>query len=141
MQRALQHSTYAAIHDLVARAMFLEAAVLLLFISEISPSDTRGKLSLVYCHCSCILFCSCILLNKMRIFERGNTSVPLRSDIKQCCGVTRAAYSRLAPLTRDPRCRPEIRDRRPALIRLSQDFLPCILDLSHVRVHCVRFFI
>ena len=35
---ALQHSTYAAIHDLVARAMFLETAVLLLslFISEIS---------------------------------------------------------------------------------------------------------
>ena len=68
---ALQHSTYAAIHDLVARAMFLETAVLLLslFISEISPSDTRGKLSLVYCHCSCIL------LNKMRIFEGGNTSV------------------------------------------------------------------
>ena len=62
---ALQHSTYAAIHDLVARAMFLEAA----FISEISPSDTRGKHSLVYCHCSCIL------LNKMRIFEGGNTSV------------------------------------------------------------------
>ena len=113
--------------------MFLEAAVLLLFISEISPSDTRGKLSLVYCHCSCIL------LNKMWIFERGNTSVPLRSDIKQCCGVTRAAYSRLAPLTRDPRCRPEIRDRRPALIRLSQDFLPCILDPFHVRVHCVGF--
>ena len=54
---ALQHSTYAAIHDLVALAMFLETAVLLLslFISGISPSDTRGKLSLVYCHCSCIL--------------------------------------------------------------------------------------
>ena len=49
---ALQHSTYAAIHDLVARAMVLETAVLLLslFISEISPSDTRGKLSLVYCY-------------------------------------------------------------------------------------------
>ena len=31
---ALQHSTYAAINDLVARVMFLEAAVLLLFISE-----------------------------------------------------------------------------------------------------------
>ena len=45
---ALQHSTYAAIHDLVARAMFLEAAVLLLSISEISPSDTTGKLSLVH---------------------------------------------------------------------------------------------
>ena len=66
---ALQHSTYAAIHDLVARVMFLEAAVLLLFISEISPSDTRRKLSLVYCHCSCIL------LKKMRIFEGGNTSL------------------------------------------------------------------
>ena len=66
----LQHSTYAAIHDLNARAMFLEAAVLLLslFISELSPSDTRGKLHLVYCHCSSIL------LNKMRIFEGGNTS-------------------------------------------------------------------
>ena len=62
---ALQHSTYAAILDLVARAMFLEAAVLLLslFISEISPSNTRGKLRLVYCHCSCSLW------NKMRIFE------------------------------------------------------------------------
>ena len=68
---ALQRSTYAVIHDLVARAMFLETAVLLLssFISEISPSDTRGKLSLVYCHCSCIL------LNKMRIFEGGDTSL------------------------------------------------------------------
>ena len=66
---ALQHSTYAAIHDLVARAMFLEAAVLLLSVSKILPSDTRGKLSLVYCHCSCIL------LSKMRIFERRNTSV------------------------------------------------------------------
>ena len=66
---ALQHSTYAAIYDLVARAMFLEAAVLLLSISEISPSDTRGKLSLVYCHCSCIL------LRKMRIFKGRNTSV------------------------------------------------------------------
>ena len=41
---ALQHSTYAAIHDLVARAMFWEAAVLLLFVSEISPADTRRKL-------------------------------------------------------------------------------------------------
>ena len=28
---ALQHSTYAAIHDLVPRAIVLEAAVLLLF--------------------------------------------------------------------------------------------------------------
>ena len=48
---ALQHSNYAAIHDLVARAMFsLETAVLLLslFISEISPFDTRGKLSLSF---------------------------------------------------------------------------------------------
>ena len=47
---ALQRSTYAAIRDLVAPAMFLEAVVLLLslFISEISPSDTRGKLGLVY---------------------------------------------------------------------------------------------
>ena len=66
---ALQHSTYVAIHDLVARAMFLEAESLLLFISEISPFDTRGRLSLVYCHCSCIL------LNKVGIFERGNASV------------------------------------------------------------------
>ena len=41
---ALQRSTYAAIHDLVARAMFLEAVVLPLFISEISPSDRyKGK--------------------------------------------------------------------------------------------------
>ena len=72
---ALQHSTYAAIHDLVARAMFWEAAVLLLFVSEISPSDIRGKLSLVYCHCSCIV------LNKMKIFEGGNTSV-------LCSGIT-----------------------------------------------------
>ena len=66
---ALQHSTYAAIHDLVARAMFLEAGSLLLFLSEISPSDTRGKLSLVYCHCSCIL------LNKVEIFEGENPSI------------------------------------------------------------------
>ena len=84
----LQSSTYAAIHGLVARTMFLGAVVLLLFISEISPSDTRGKLGLVYCHCSCIL----ILLNKMRIFEGGNTSV-LSSGITAgwiftsvCCG-------------------------------------------------------
>ena len=69
MLLAFQHSTYAVIHDLVARAVFLEAAVLLLFISEISPSDTRGKLSLVYCHCSCVS------LKKMKIFEGGNTSV------------------------------------------------------------------
>ena len=39
---ALQHSTYAAIYDWVARAMFWEVAVLLLFVSEISPSDTIG---------------------------------------------------------------------------------------------------
>ena len=67
---ALQHSTYAAIHDLIGRALFLETAVLLLslFISDIPLSDTRGKLSLVYCHCSCILL-------KMRISEGGNTSV------------------------------------------------------------------
>ena len=57
--------------------MFLEAVVLLLFLSEISPSDTMGKLGLVYCHCFCIL----ILLNKMRIFEGGNTSV-------LCSGIT-----------------------------------------------------
>ena len=31
---ALQHSTYAAIHDLVPRAMVLEAEVLLLFSEE-----------------------------------------------------------------------------------------------------------
>ena len=29
---ALQHSTYTAIHDVVARAMFWEAAILLLFV-------------------------------------------------------------------------------------------------------------
>ena len=70
---ALQRSTYATIHDLVAPAMFLEAMVLLLslFISEISPSDTRVKPGLVYCHCSCIL----VLLNKMRIFEGGNKTL------------------------------------------------------------------
>ena len=78
---ALQHSTYAAIHGLVARAMFWEAAVLLLFVSEISPSDTRGKLSLVYCHCSSIL------LNKMKIFEGGNTSV-------LCSGIARSVVAR-----------------------------------------------
>ena len=49
---ALQHSTYAAMQDLVARARFLRAAALLLFTSEISPSEIRGKLGLVYCHCS-----------------------------------------------------------------------------------------
>ena len=70
MSLALQHSTYAAIYDLVARAMFLKAVVLLLFISEISLSDSRGKLSLVYCHCSCIL----ISFNKVRIFEGGNNN-------------------------------------------------------------------
>ena len=79
---ALQHSTYAAILDLiqydfrhnynlVARAMFLEAAVLLLslFISEISPSNTRGKLRLVYCHCSCSS------VEQDQDFRRGNTIV------------------------------------------------------------------
>ena len=40
---ALQHSAHAAIHGLAARAMFLEAAVLLLSIFEISSSDTRVK--------------------------------------------------------------------------------------------------
>ena len=42
---ALHHSAHAAIHVLVARAMFMEGAVLLvsLFISEISLFDTRGK--------------------------------------------------------------------------------------------------
>ena len=50
MVLALQRSTYAAIHDLVARGLFLEAVGLLLFISEISLSDTRGKLGLVYCY-------------------------------------------------------------------------------------------
>ena len=38
---ALHHSAHADIHVLVARAVFLEAAVS--FISEISSSDTRGK--------------------------------------------------------------------------------------------------
>ena len=75
--------------------MFLETAVLLLnlFISEISPSDTREKLSLVYCHCFCIL------LNKMRIFEGGNTSV-LCSGISVgwmftsvFCGCSEAIYN------------------------------------------------
>ena len=41
---ALQHSTYVVIHDLVPRAMFFEAAVSLLFISEISPSDKKKKM-------------------------------------------------------------------------------------------------
>ena len=40
---ALHHSAHADIHVLVARAVFLEAAVS--FISEISASDTRGKLA------------------------------------------------------------------------------------------------
>ena len=61
---ALHHSAHAAICVFVARAMFLEAAVLL----EIS-SSIQGKTSLVHCHCSCIL------LNKMKIFDGGNTSV------------------------------------------------------------------
>ena len=85
---------------LLRNSCLLETAVLLfsLFISEISPSDTRGKLSFVYCHCSCIL------LNKMRIFEGGNTSALCSGvsvgwmftsvcrgcwkaiSIKQCCG-------------------------------------------------------
>ena len=34
---AFQRSTYAAIHDLVARAMFLEAVVLLLFLKFLRP--------------------------------------------------------------------------------------------------------
>ena len=38
---ALYHSPHAAIHVLVARAVFLKAAVSL--ISKISLSDTRGK--------------------------------------------------------------------------------------------------
>ena len=40
---ALHHSTHAAIHVLLARVMFLEVAVLLVFISEISSFDTGGK--------------------------------------------------------------------------------------------------
>ena len=34
---ALQRSTYAAIHDLVARAMFLEAVALYLFLKFLRP--------------------------------------------------------------------------------------------------------
>ena len=44
---ALQRSTYACIHDLVAQVMFLEAAVLLLFISEISPSNLAWSTAIV----------------------------------------------------------------------------------------------
>ena len=55
--------------------------------------------------------------------------------------VTCAVYSRPAPLTRDPRCRPETRDWQPALNRHSQDFLPCILGPSHVRVRRVLFYL
>ena len=46
---ALHHSAHAAIsHVLVARAMFLEAAVLLIFISGISlPEQGKNELNLL----------------------------------------------------------------------------------------------
>ena len=70
---ALQHSAgHATIHDLVARAMFLEAAVPgLRFYYYLFPKfiGYKGIKSLVYCHCSCIL------LNKIRIFDGGNNSI------------------------------------------------------------------
>ena len=61
---ALQHSTYAAILDLVARAMFLEAAVLLLsmFISEISPSNTYAAIHDLIAQSSDVLEAAVLLL-------------------------------------------------------------------------------
>ena len=41
----------------------------IIYFWRVSPSDTRRKLSLVYC------CCSCIFLNKLRILEGGNTIV------------------------------------------------------------------
>ena len=61
---ALQHSTYAAILDLIARAMFLEAAVLLLslFISEISPSNTYAAIHDLIAQSSDVLEAAVLLL-------------------------------------------------------------------------------
>ena len=53
---ALQHSTYVAIHDLVARAKFLEAAVLLLFISEEFVRPIQGK-NLAWSTAIVLVFC------------------------------------------------------------------------------------
>ena len=55
---ALRHSTYAAINDLVARAMFLEAAVLLLslFISEEFLRPIQGE-NLSWSTVIVIVFC------------------------------------------------------------------------------------
>ena len=67
---ALQHSTYAAIHDLVPRAMVLEAAVLLLFISEEFLRRIQGE-NLAWSTAIVLVF----FLNKMGNFQGGNTSV------------------------------------------------------------------
>ena len=69
---ALQHSTYAAILDLVARAMFLEAAVLLLslFISEISPSNTYAAIHDLIAQSSDVLEAAVLLLFTSEEFLR-----------------------------------------------------------------------
>ena len=65
MSLASQHSAHAAIH---VRAMFLEAAVLLVFLEFLRQIQGEnyelGLLPLFLC-----------LLNKMRIFDGGNISV------------------------------------------------------------------
>ena len=53
---ALQHSTYVAIHDLVARAMFLEAAVLLSFIPEEFLRPIQGE-NLAWSTAIVLVFC------------------------------------------------------------------------------------
>ena len=72
MLLALQHSTYAAILDLVARAMFLEAAVLLLsmFISEISPSNTYAAIHDLIAQSSDVLEAAVLLLFTSEEFLR-----------------------------------------------------------------------
>ena len=60
---ALQHFTYAVIHDLVPRAMVLEAAVLLLFISEEFLRRIQGE-NLAWSTAIVLVF----FLNKMEIF-------------------------------------------------------------------------
>ena len=57
---ASNHSAHADIRVVVARVVFLEDAVT--FISETILPEKKGETSLVYC------YCSCILLNKIRIF-------------------------------------------------------------------------
>ena len=82
---ALQHSTYAAIHylgHLSSCSSYVFGGCGFTIISEISPSDTRGKLE----------HCSCILLNKMReeiktycavVFQSGGCLPPFAEVVSK----------------------------------------------------------